>query len=233
MKTTLLAVVSAAILSGCVIHVGGGHNRPDQHRTERLALDAASLTQLVASTGAGSLLIQGEQGRTSIEVVAEIYSYEDIEAKISLEKQGNKAQLHASLPRSFVQGDSPYINLVVKVPAAFALTLDDGSGDTVIEGLTGALNVTDGSGDLRITGGSSLRVEDGTGDLFVRNMAGDVFIEDGSGDMVIEQIAGVVTIDDGSGDIRVFQTAGLTITDAGSGDLDIDQINGPVSIAKD
>ncbi|MBU2278428.1 MAG: DUF4097 domain-containing protein [Gammaproteobacteria bacterium] len=233
MKTTLLAVATAAILSGCVIHVGGGHSRPEKYSTERFELDASALTKLVANTGAGSLLIQGEAGRTSIEVVAEIYSYEGIDADISLQPQGSNAQLHVSLPSSFVRGDSPYINLVVKVPPAFDLVLDDGSGDTVIDGLAGTLQVTDGSGDLRVNGGSSLRVDDGSGDIFVHNIKGHVFVDDGSGDMVLEQIGGIVTINDGSGDIRVFQTAGLTITEAGSGDLNIDQINGPVSIAKD
>ncbi len=232
MKTSLLAFCTAIILSGCVIHVGG-NNSPDTHSTKRFDLDAAALNQLVASTGAGSLLIQGEAGRTSIEVVAEIHSYEGMEADISLEARGSNAQLHASLPKSFVNGNSPYINLIVKVPTTFGLVLDDGSGDTVIEGLTGALQVTDGSGDLRISGGSSLRVDDGSGDLSVRNIQGAVTVDDGSGELVIEQIGGIVTINDGSGDIRVNQAGGLTITDAGSGELDIDQINGPASIAKD
>ena len=233
MKTTLIALATAALLSGCVIHIGGGHNSPDKKSTERFELAAADLTQLVASTGAGSLLIQGEAGRTTVEVVAEIYSYDGMDADIRLERNGNNAQLHASLPSSFVNGNSPYINLTVKVPTRFGLMLDDGSGDTVIEGLTGALQVTDGSGELRINGGNSLQVDDGSGDLFIRNIQGAVRIEDGSGDLTVEQIGGIVTINDGSGDIVVNHSGGLTITEGGSGDLAIDQINGPVSIAND
>lgn len=233
MKTTLLACCTAAFLSGCVIHIGGGNNSPDQHSTKRFELEASALTQLVASTGAGSLLIQGEAGRTTIEVVAEIHSYEGLDTDISLEARGSNAQLHASLSKGFVNGNSAYIDLIVKVPTNFGLVLDDGSGDTVIEGLTGALQVTDGSGELRIDGGSSLRADDGSGDLFIRNIQDAVTVDDGSGDLVIEQIGGVVTINDGSGDIRVHRAGGLTITDAGSGELDIDQINGQVSIAKD
>lgn len=233
MKTTLLAFCTAAVLTGCVIHVGGGNRSPDQHSTQRFELDATALSQLQANTGAGSLLIQAEAGRTSVEVVAQIHSYEGIVPDISLQAQGNIAQLHASLPSNFIQGNSPYIDLIVKVPTSFGLLLDDGSGDTVIEGLTGTLQVTDGSGELRIDGGSSLQLDDGSGDVVIRNIAGAVNVEDGSGDLEIEQIGGIVTINDGSGDISVVRTAGLTITDAGSGDLDIDQINGPVSIAKD
>ena len=234
MKTTLIAFFTAVMLSGCVFHVvGGSNNNPTQHSTKRFELDAVALNQLQASTGAGSLLIQGEAGRTSVEVVAEIYTYDGVNPDISLEVRGDKALLQASLPKSLVNGNSPYINLTVKVPTNFGLVLDDGSGDTVIEGLTGTLQVTDGSGELRINGGSSLRVDDGSGDVFIRNIQGAVTVDDGSGDLVLEQIGGVVTINDGSGDIKVHQAGGLVITDAGSGDLDIDQINGPVSIAKD
>jgi hypothetical protein len=234
MKTTLLALFSAAMLSGCVINVvAGSNNTPDKQSTKRFELEASSLTQLVATTGAGSLLIQGEAGRTTVEVVAEIFSYEGIEPDIRLQQQGNNAQLVASLPNSYVNGNSPYINLIVKVPTNLGLILDDGSGDTAIDGLTGTLQVTDGSGDLRINGGSSLQLNDNSGDIFVRNISGAVSIEDGSGDLTVEQIKGIVTINDGSGDITVQHTAGLTITEEGSGDLNIDQINGPVSIAKD
>lgn len=234
MKTTLLALCGAAMLSGCVINVvAGSNNTPDKQSTERFELEASSLTQIVATTGAGSLLIQGEAGRTTVEVVAEIFSYEGIEPEIRLQQQGNSAQLVASLPKSIVNGNSPYINLIVKVPTNFGLMLDDASGDTVIDGLTGTLQVTDGSGDLRINGGRSLQLNDNSGDIFVRNIHGAVSIEDGSGDLTVEQIKGIVTVTDGSGDITVQQTAGLTITEGGSGDLNIDQINGPVSIAKD
>lgn len=233
MKTTFLALFTAALLSGCIIHVGGGNQSPDLHSTKRFELDGAGLTQLMASTGAGSLLIQAETGRTTVDVVAEIYTYQGVDADIELVKQGNSAQLTASLPRNYVNGNSPYINLTVKVPPTFGLVLDDGSGDTVIDGLQGALQVTDGSGELRISGGSSLSVDDGSGDLLIRDIQGAVTVDDGSGDMRIEQIAGIVTINDGSGDINVRHTAGLTITEGGSGDLNIDQINGPVSIDKD
>jgi len=233
MKKTVFAFCTATLLSGCVIHVvGGSNNTPNQHSSQRFELDATSLKQLQASTGAGSLLIQGEAGRTLIEVEAHIYSYQGIEPELSLKARGDSALLQSSMPKSLVNGNSPYINLTVKVPPHLALTLDDGSGDTVIAGLTGALQITDGSGELRIDGGSSLQLKDGSGDVFIRQISGAVNVEDGSGDLVIEQIGGVVTISDGSGDIRVRQTAGLIITDAGSGELEIDQINGPVSIAK-
>lgn len=232
-KPIALAIATAVLLNGCVIHVGGQNAVPLEHSEKTLSLDAQSLTQLYADTGKGDLLIQGEVGRTQVEVVAQIYNREDSELILTLEKHGDTAKLVADFDRSFSYGDAPYIDLVVKVPASFALTLDDGSGDTDIKGLQGALRIDDGSGDLAVDNGASLVLEDGSGDIRVSNIQGDVRVDDGSGDMNVSQIAGIVTIDDGSGDIRVDHSKGLTIADDGSGDLNINQINGPVSVAED
>ena len=232
-KPIAFAIAAAVLLNGCIIHVGGQNSGPLEHSEKTLRLDAQSLNQLHADTGAGSLLIQGEVGRTQIEVVAQIYNREESELILTLEKQGDAAKLVADFDRGFSYGNSPYIDLVVKVPASFALTLDDGSGDTDIQGLQGALRIDDGSGDLFVDNGASLVLEDGSGDIRVSNIQGDVRVDDGSGDMNVSQIAGIVTIDDGSGDIRVEQSKGLTIHDDGSGELNINQINGPVNVAED
>ena len=232
-KPIAFAIAAAVLLNGCIIHVGGQRSAPLEHSEKTLTLDADSLKQLNADTGAGSLLIQGEAGRTQIEVVAQIYNREESELILTLEKHGDSAKLVADFDRGFSYGDSPYIDLVVKVPASFALTLDDGSGDTDIKGLQGALRIDDGSGDLFVDNGASLTLEDGSGDIQVSNIQGDVRVDDGSGDMNISQINGVVSVEDGSGDIRVEHSKGLTIDDDGSGDLNINQINGPVNVAED
>ena len=161
---------------------------------------------------------------------------------------GSNAKLEAGFDDAFYSGNSPYIDLQVKVPARFDLQLDDGSGDTDIRGLKGDLQITDGSGDLHIRGGNnaritdgsgalsvrqltgSLQLEDGSGELLIEDIAGDVTVDDGSGDLTIRAVGGVVTIDDGSGDIDVDGAGGLTIVDSGSGGLKLNAINGPVNI---
>lgn len=233
LKPVAFAVAAAVLLNGCIIHVGGPSSMSLDHTEQVLKLDGSQLQRLTADTGAGSLLIQGETGRSEIEVVAQIYSHDDAELNLTLEQQGDDARLVADFDRGFSYGNSPYIDLVVKVPAHFALTLDDGSGDTDIQGLQGALRIDDGSGDLVVDNGASLVLEDGSGDVQISNISGDVRIDDGSGDMKVSQIDGIVTIDDGSGDIRVEQSKGLTIHDDGSGELNINQINGPVNVAED
>ncbi|MBU2113834.1 MAG: DUF4097 domain-containing protein [Gammaproteobacteria bacterium] len=248
MKISILSLAMASLLSGCVVYVGNGHASDLQYEERKLSLSATELQQLVADTGAGKLDIVGETGRDSIELVANIYYYDADDIRLSLQNRGKDAVLEAGFAQSFNSGNSPYIDLLVKVPAQFNLTLDDGSGDTDIRGLSGNLNIDDGSGELRLSGGNNASVKDGSGDLYIsqlsgnlqledgsgdadiRHVKGNVSVEDGSGDLNISQVGGIVTIDDGSGDIVVDGAGGLTIIDSGSGGLKLNAINGPVQI---
>ncbi|SNY60457.1 hypothetical protein SAMN06297280_0098 [Arsukibacterium tuosuense] len=248
MKGGILSITAAVLLSGCVIYVGNGHAGDRLHEERSLSLSGADISQLVADTGAGKLEIIGEEGRELIELQASIYYYDSDDIRLSLIRRGNDAVLEAGFASGLYSGNSPYIDVVVKVPARLALTLDDGSGDAEIRGLQGDLNIEDGSGALRISGGNNATVVDGSGDLFIarlsgnltledgsgdadiRQVQGNVTVEDGSGDLNISDIGGVVTIDDGSGDINVNGAGGLTILDSGSGGLKINAINGPVKI---
>ncbi|WP_213999209.1 DUF4097 family beta strand repeat-containing protein [Arsukibacterium sp.] len=248
MKSEILSITAAVLLSGCVIYVGNGHAGDRLHEERSLSLSGADISQLVADTGAGKLEIIGEEGRELIELQASIHYYDSEDIRLSLVRRGNDAVLEAGFASGVYNGNSPYIDVVVKVPARLALTLDEGSGDTDIRGLTGDLTIEDGSGTLRIQGGNnanitdgsgnlfisqlsgSLVVEDGSGDTDIRQVQGRVTVEDGSGDLNISDIGGVVTIDDGSGDINVNGAGGLTILDSGSGGLKINAINGPVNI---
>lgn len=93
-----------------------------------------------------------------------------------------------------------------------------------------ALKLEDGSGNVRIDGlKGDVLISDGSGDLSV-NGANQLNIEDGSGDLTVGLVAGHVNIDDGSGNIQARQVAGdLTLTD-GSGDVEISQVQGTVKI---
>lgn len=248
MKSTVITLFAASLLSGCVIYVGNGHAGDLQHEERKLTLNGSDLKQLQADTGAGTLEIIGEAGRSEVEMVANIYYYNADDIRLNLVRSGSSAVLEAGFDNNFYNGNSPYIDVVVKVPEHFGLALDDGSGDTDIRGLQGDLQVEDGSGDLRISGGANVKVEDGSGnllieqvsgkltvddgsgDLTIRNVVGNVMIEDGSGDIIVSAVGGIVTIDDGSGDINVDGAGGLTILDSGSGGLKLNAINGPVKI---
>ncbi len=251
MKKIVPLICSLTLLNACVIQVGA--NEPANIQNRQLQLDATSLQKLVAETEAGDLRIIGEKGRQQIEVEARI-NFDNIEQlELTLEAKGNAAVLIARNKDNVSLGyvDNASVDLVVRVPERFALKLEDGSGNTRIEGLSGDLLIEDGSGDLQVAGGRQVTIEDGSGNLSLSQTTGNVSIDDGSGDIrasqiggtltltdgsgdiEINQVQGTVTIEDGSGDIRVAQAGGLTVGDAGSGELSYQQISGRISVPDD
>lgn len=248
MKKIVPLICSLTLLNACVIHVGA--NEPANIQNRQLQLNANNLQQLVAETEAGDLHIIGEKGREQIEVEARI-NFDNIDQlELTLETKGKAAILIARNKEqvSFGYVDNASVDLVVRVPERFALKLEDGSGDTRIEGLTGDLLIQDGSGNLQVSGGhqvniedgsgnlsltqttGSVRIDDGSGDISASQIGGALTLTDGSGDVEINQVQGTVTIEDGSGDIRVAQAGGLTVDDDGSGELSYQQISGRVSV---
>ena len=251
MKKIVPLICSLTLLNACVIHVGA--NEPANIQNRQLQLNANNLQQLVAETEAGDLHIIGEKGREQIEVEARI-NFDNIDQlELTLEAKGNAAVLVARNKEqvSFGYVDNASIDLVVRVPERFALKLEDGSGDTRVEGLTGDLLIADGSGNLQVSGGRQVTIEDGSGNLSLAQTSGNVSIDDGSGDISasqiggtltltdgsgdveINQVKGTVTIEDGSGDIRVAQAGGLTVDDDGSGELSYQQISGRITVPDD
>jgi hypothetical protein len=252
MLTKIPALISAVILSGCVIHINGEAVAADKAVNETLTLDTYGITSLDAKTGAGSLKIIGVEGIDKITVDAEIHTNEGIDYTFSLEKNGNEAQLIAEHQTRngmhWTIGHDLRIDLIVKVPPSLAIDVDDGSGEIDIAGLTSALKLEDGSGSVYIDGGSSLIIDDGSGEIDVKNISGDITVDDGSGSTVIKDTggdiyikdgsggikvlntSGTVTIDDGSGGIFVQEAGGLVIEESGSGDLEIDKVRGEVKV---
>lgn len=238
--SSLFAAAITLTLSGCIT--------PMVHQKKQIQIEAAGIDTFIANTGAGDLKIQGVDGLTQITVIADIYTYGDIKADLTLEKNGLHAKLVADFDNNINFSRSPYIDLTIQVPATMMLTLEDGSGDIDIQGVAANINLDDGSGDLWIKGGQQLNIvdgsgtieishttgnltlEDGSGSIMLKGIGGNAKIEDGSGDMSVHNVNGHVTIDDGSGDIDVDNTKGLSIIESGSGDLSVDHINGSVSM---
>ncbi|QSX41503.1 DUF4097 family beta strand repeat-containing protein [Shewanella cyperi] len=244
-KSVLSVITAALVLGGCVFQV---NSAPLEHSRQQLNLDTASLSSLKADTGAGELVIMGVPGLERIEVEADIYTRTDIPAILTLKREGKHAKLEARFEEHAYKGNSPYIDLLVKVPAELALDINDGSGAIRIGSVDADISVNDGSGDLEIRGGRNIDISDGSGDLLVEGSTGkinitdgsgdikvaktgaDVTVTDGSGSMVLTDIGGLVTLSDGSGNIEVHNTQGLTVLNAGSGGIKYDSINGPVNL---
>jgi hypothetical protein len=232
MLKALVPLTAVVLLSGCIIVVGEEYRDDEDLATELRTLDlaAADLDGLVATTGAGSFELIGEEGRTSIDVSAEIRYADPDDIRLSLERQGSKARLIAEMRNDSRHGGRAHINVLVRVPAGLDLDLEDGSGAIDISGLRSTVLVNDGSGSLQIDGGAALTLKDGSGAIVVEQISGDVFIDDGSGEIQVRDIGGTVTIKDGSGAISVRGAGGLNILESGSGGVEIKDVRGPVDL---
>jgi DUF4097 and DUF4098 domain-containing protein YvlB len=193
-------------------------------RERTLSLPSSQGGYLAIDAGAGFLKVAGREGQSTIEVQAQIvgrgFSGEDLDAFIkekvvlTLEKTPRGAALKAEIKQrswsSFMLGAR--IDLTVTVPKATHLSIDDGSGDMVVEDLQGNLTIDDGSGDIQ-----------------VKNVTGDVKVDDGSGSMTLLHIGGSVTVEDGSGSILIDDVAkDVHLGNTGRGGLKVKNVKGQV-----
>ncbi len=96
-----------------------------------------------------------------------------------------------------------------------------------------ALRVDDGSGNLTIRDVASVELEDGSGNLEISGVAGDVSIDDGSGNIGLESVGGEIWITDGSGNINIDDAGSVVVDDDGSGNIEIDGVRGSVMVHED
>jgi hypothetical protein len=255
LRSKLLAV---AILTGVVIY--GPSFEVQSHLSlfgddsdlilseKKLSLNASTLTSLRAETGAGKLEIQGIEGLNEIELVASIYAYDDSKVELSLDSHSQRAELIAKIQHSGMSNESPYIDLVLNVPAMMMLDIKDGSGSIKINDVMADIELVDGSGSIQIEGGKKLAITDGSGSITIKdttgalaltdgsgsinleNIGGNVAIDDGSGSINVKQVQGLVVINDGSGSINVTHAQGLTVKNAGSGSVNYSDISGSVNL---
>lgn len=190
-----------------------------------LSLDAAGLSSLRADVGAGSLEIEGIAGATEVHVVATIVIDTDSAEKA---KKSLSSEIKLTLERD---GDR-----AVLIAKSNRLRFFGSSPDvminlevTVPESFD--LDIDDGSGDVEVRNiGGKIKLDDGSGSIDMESIGGDVTVDDGSGSIRIHDIGGALAVDDGSGSINISKVNGTVDVDDGSGDLDIREVNDTVYI---
>ena len=178
---------------------------------ESLSLAAAGLKALHLDCGAGYLKVRGVDGLEQIEVSAlldvrgvadsELASFKKEYVTLKLEKDMGRAVLIAKIESDF-----------------FLAKLFSGGHDARIDL------------DIRVPRRLSLKIDDGSGDIDIRDMDGDVMLEDGSGDVNLAAIQGRVEIEDGSGDITLAAIKGSLQIKDGSGDIELNDAGSDVDI---
>jgi hypothetical protein len=208
----------------------------DQKAPREATVDAAGAKQVRVIARAGELKIHGRDGTSAVAIhgTACASSADRLDQiKVVAERRGDVVYVEASIPEDWWGGQGA-LDLDVDVPASMALDVDDGSGSADVRGV-GSLRIEDGSGELTIDAvKGNVSVDDGSGSLRVTNVGGEVRVEDGSGEIVIDG-AGSVRIDqDGSGGVRVANVRGnVVIDDDGSGGIDVREVAGDFTVDND
>ncbi|HEX7013623.1 MAG TPA: DUF4097 family beta strand repeat-containing protein, partial [Steroidobacteraceae bacterium] len=195
------------------------------HTADRNAsIEGPGINEVVVIARAGRLVIRGEEGRGSVSAQGRACaSSERLLEEIQLEsrREGDTVYLEAVLPeldddRLFGVSQEARLDLTIRVPSSVRI------------------EARDSSGEMELSDVSSSKVEDSSGDLIVRNIAGDLEVTDSSGDVKITGIAGRLELRDKSGDVDVKDVSGdVLVTEDSSGDLNIEGIAGRVRLKED
>lgn len=206
-------------------------------------LAASDVVRVRVVARAGSLRITGRPGVAAIEARGTACANDAklVEAiTLRAERVGDEARITVEVPDGGWtigwSGTSPRLDLEVDVPANLPLEVEDTSGEVEISD-TGAVRLDDNSGDLRLRRiGGDVEVRDGSGGIEIEDVKGSVRItEDGSGEIRIAGVDGDVVIrDDGSGAIDVSRVKGsVRIDEDGSGSIRVRDVGGDFEVGRD
>jgi hypothetical protein len=237
MRTALLSALAGAVFVAPA--VGQSNCRYEADRSAMIRASSGDALRLIAR--AGSLTIRGVDGLEEVRVRGRACaSSEELLEELVLETDRSGSTIRVEVP-GIDEGGGWFstanryaaLHLDIEVPKGMAATIEDGSGDARIEGL-GALSVVDGSGDLEISDiDGDVDIDDGSGSVRVSDIEGAIRVDDGSGEIDIRDIDGNVEIDDGSGSIDVRNVTGdFVVRDDGSGGIDYANVTGRVDVPR-
>jgi hypothetical protein len=216
----LCFVLASTVLSQGILANGWGGSK--LHKEVDLELSTANISKFSVDAAAGDLDIICQQGLSQITVVAKVYGEEldDTEYQLTLERDGDQAVLIARFTDNSYNNER--IDLEILMPNSLTLTVDDRSGDVLIEGAHNGLILNDRSGDIELSDiAGEISIVDRSGDLVAKDLRGDVTVYDRSGDILLKEVDGNIDIEDSSGDIRAKNVTGVVTVEDSSGDINI------------
>ncbi|TLS48567.1 hypothetical protein FE782_30105 [Paenibacillus antri] len=194
-----------------------------KEETRELSLPADGVTKFAVRTGSGDVTLEGADGLEAIEATATV-------------RLGSTGSFDEDVEFTLTRdGDGATLTTGFETNGWIPSLLAPRSMDVTVR-IPRAMAVTieDGSGDLVVRNvGGTLVVLDGSGDADIAEIGGATTVTDGSGSLRIERVDGNLVVTDGSGDATVKDVTGsLTITD-GSGDIDVDGVGGDLIVTDD
>ena len=192
-------------------------------QTRTLELPAAGIAELSAQCGPGSLIVRGVEGIDTIRVKAEIESIGSDKDELQLlAEKLVQLSLKSEYNRAVLISDivqQPFSGQEVRINLHIELP---GKMD---------LKIVDGSGDIYVANIiGNLTIDDGSGDIQLEEITGRIVIRDDSGDIGIQEITGSIEINDGSGEIEIQHASGDVIITDTSGGIEIDDIGGNITV---
>lgn len=145
-----------------------------QREIER-ELDAVDLTGVLIDAEAGSLDVVGadvDRVRVHGVICASDEGLAD-NGILIVERRRDAAWIEVDLPDHGWRGDYVRMDLRVEMPRTLAA------------------DIRDGSGGARVTGIAAARIDDGSGDVYVEDIAGAVQVDDGTGEIEIRGVGSV------------------------------------------
>jgi hypothetical protein len=185
-------VMAIGLMGASSLALGWGSDC--EHSAAReLNLDAASVSELKLLARAGELRVQGNADSREIRIEGRACaSSAELLQGIELQqsRSGSTQTVSVRMPETSGSwwGGSSYarLDLEVSVPARLSLDIEDSSGDLSVEDV------------------AAVRIDDSSGGIALRRIAGNVQIEDNSGEIDVREVGGDVRIPrDNSGEIRV------------------------------
>jgi hypothetical protein len=204
----------------------------------RAELDAAGAERLEIVARAGDLKVEPGPGS-----VVRVSGRACASSEEFLEQTQIRTQREGSVLRVFVQVPDEMkgigifyaaLDLTVRVPDSLPVSITDTSGDIDVEKVR-VTAITDSSGDMLLRGTQGdVELNDSSGDLRVENAEGAVAITDSSGDIRIDGAGSVRIRTDSSGDITIRTIAGdVLIERDSSGDISVSGVGGHMELVAD
>lgn len=182
------------------------------YEEKKLNLKAEDLKGLKIKCGAGYLKVYADENITNIEVIARI------NVRKGSETQG-KEMVEKYLELYLEERDNQ--GLLVSKVKEFKMNFFS----RIFKNANIYVDLM-----VKVPNWFNLDVNDGSGDIEIKNIGGEVYVNDGSGDMELLRIGNNTVINDGSGNISIDNIQGnLKIID-GSGEIKAQNINGNLKI---
>jgi len=189
--------------------------------SREMQLSARDIESFSINCGAGFLKVIGEKNRHTIQVTADIRSRRLTPARA---KQVINRSLELKLRQ---QGNRAVLVSRISSHPGNDLMVDL----TVYVPERFHLDINDGSGEMIVRDIAGIvTIDDGSGGMDLLNLGSAVHIDDGSGAITLKNAGGDVDIEDGSGVILVSRVNGNLTVDDSSGEIRIAGVGGNVRI---